>query len=196
MIDWKILILFLLSYTLQSLWCQSWIFVEILSYSVSLSDSKSALTWVKHWSELSWTRRKEKVLWPTGHSIMRTCLSPFPAQRLVASPSVAISVGIYIGPFSVVTGSTLSYGPFYFWSASWTLEGDCREGKCYYFCLLELWLPQFSSWLFILKRLYKNESKVLEYFSIIKNILATPDAFANVMKWRNHTELSDAELVW
>ena len=66
--------------------------VEVLSYKVSLSNNESAPSCIICRSELSRILRMGKILWPPGHSIMCTWLSPFPGQRLVASPEVAISV--------------------------------------------------------------------------------------------------------
>ncbi len=97
--------------------------IEVLSYKVSLSDSESASICVTCRSELFRTLRKGKVLWPPGHTIMRTWLSLFPGHRSVAS------INIY-WPVQCDHRSVLSYSPSYFSSTSWMLDWDCRASKC------------------------------------------------------------------
>ena len=41
-----------------------------------------------------------------------------------------------------------------------------------------------------------GESKVLQYFGNMRNNLATPDDFAEVIEITNHPELWDAKLTW
>ena len=102
----------------------------LLCIVLALECCSHMLNYALRW--ISLVHEEGKIICAPECSMMRSWLSPFLGQWLVASPGVAMLACIYTGMVIYIAGSVLSYSPLYFWLPA-GYELGCWAGKCCYY---------------------------------------------------------------